>query len=72
LVRAAEHELNYWTYLMTRWEVGWIAGSENKAHGNMASLLAQPYITTPEYDSVEFPSKKEILLTQTSAVQKYK
>jgi hypothetical protein len=24
-------ELNYWTDLMTRWGVGWIAGSENKA-----------------------------------------
>jgi RNase H-like domain found in reverse transcriptase len=35
-------ELNYWTYLMTRWGVGWIAGSENKAHGKMASLFAQP------------------------------
>jgi hypothetical protein len=35
-------ELNYWTDLMTRWGVGWIAGSENKAHGKMASLFAQP------------------------------
>jgi hypothetical protein len=25
-------ELNYWTDLMTRWGVEWIAGSENKAH----------------------------------------
>jgi hypothetical protein len=33
-------ELNYRKYLMTRWGVGWIAGSENKAHGKMASLFA--------------------------------
>jgi hypothetical protein len=32
-------ELNYWTDLMTRWGVGRTAGSENKAHGKMASLL---------------------------------
>jgi hypothetical protein len=31
-------ELNKWTDLMTRWGVGWVAGSENKAHGKMASL----------------------------------
>jgi RNase H-like domain found in reverse transcriptase len=35
-------ELNYWTDLMTRWGVGWVAGSENEAHGKMASLFAQP------------------------------
>jgi hypothetical protein len=34
-------ELNYWTDLMTRWGVEWIAGSEHKAHGKMASLFAQ-------------------------------
>jgi hypothetical protein len=55
-------ELNYWTDLMTRWRVGWIAGSENKAHGKMGSLFAQPYISPPEYDTVVFPSKKEITL----------
>jgi RNase H-like domain found in reverse transcriptase len=33
-------ELNYWTYLVKRWGVGWIAGSEQKAHGKMASLFA--------------------------------
>jgi RNase H-like domain found in reverse transcriptase/Reverse transcriptase (RNA-dependent DNA polymerase) len=33
-------ELDYWTDLMARWEVGWVAGSENKAHGKMASLFA--------------------------------
>jgi hypothetical protein len=54
-------ELNYWTDLMTRWGVGWIAGSENKAHGKMASLFSQPYISPPDYDTVEFPSKKDIL-----------
>jgi hypothetical protein len=37
----------------------------------MASLFAQPYISPPDYDTVEFPSKKEILLVQQSAVKKY-
>jgi RNase H-like domain found in reverse transcriptase len=32
-------ELNYWKDLMTRWGVGWVAGSENKAHGKMAASL---------------------------------
>jgi hypothetical protein len=64
-------EPNYWTDLMTRWGVGWIAGSENKAHGKMASLFAQPYISPPEYDTVEFPSKEEIPLVQQSAVNEY-
>jgi hypothetical protein len=49
-------ELNYWTDHMTRWGVDRIAGSENKAHGKMASLFAQPYISWPDYDTVEFPS----------------
>jgi hypothetical protein len=35
-----------------------------------ASLFAQPYISPPDYDTVEFPSKKEILLVQQSAVNK--
>jgi hypothetical protein len=61
-------ELNYWTYLMTRSKVGWIAGSRHKSHGKMASLFAQPYISPPDDDTVEFPSKKEILLAQQSAV----
>jgi RNase H-like domain found in reverse transcriptase len=47
-------ELNSWTDLMTRWGVGWVAGSENNAHGKMASLFAQPYISPPDYDTVEF------------------
>jgi hypothetical protein len=64
-------ELNYWTDLMTRWGGGSIAGSENKAHGKMASLFAQPYISPPDYDTVEFLSKKEILLVQQSAVNEY-
>jgi hypothetical protein len=37
-------ELNYWTYLISRWRVGWIEGSEHKPHGKMAILFAQPYI----------------------------
>jgi hypothetical protein len=64
-------ELNNWTDLMTRWEVGWIAGSENRAHGKLASLFAQPYISPPDYDTVEFPSKKDILLVQQSSVNEY-
>jgi hypothetical protein len=61
-------ELNYWTDLMTRWGVGWVAGSENKAHGKMASLFAKPYINPPDHDTVGFSSKKEVLLVQKSAV----
>jgi RNase H-like domain found in reverse transcriptase len=64
-------ELNYWTDLKTRWGVGWIAGSESKAHGKMASLFAQPYISPPDYDTVDFPSKKEVLLVQQSALNDY-
>jgi hypothetical protein len=62
-------EINYWTDLMKRLEVGWIAGSEHKAHGKMDSLLSQPYISPPDYDTVVFPSKKEIMLLQQSAVE---
>jgi hypothetical protein len=54
----AIEELNYWTDLMTRWGVGWIAGSENKAHGKVASLFVQPYISQPDYDTADIPSKK--------------
>jgi hypothetical protein len=42
-----------------------------KAHGKMASRFAQPSITPPDYDTVEFPSKKDILMAQLSAVQQY-
>jgi hypothetical protein len=41
-------ELNYWTDIMTRWGAGWIAGSEHKAHGKMASMFLQPYISPPD------------------------
>jgi RNase H-like domain found in reverse transcriptase len=64
-------ELNYWTDFMTRWGVEWVSGSENKAHGKMASLFSQPYISPPDYDTVDFSSKKEILLVQHSAVDEY-
>jgi hypothetical protein len=37
----------------------------------MASLLAQSYISPPDYDTVVFPSKKGILLVQQSAVDEY-
>jgi hypothetical protein len=56
---------------MTRLGVGWISGSENKAHGKMASIFVQPYISPPNYNTVEFPLKKEILLVQQSAVNEY-
>jgi hypothetical protein len=49
-------ELNYWTDLMTRCGVGWIAGSDHKAHGKMASLFSQPYISPPDCGTVEFQS----------------
>jgi hypothetical protein len=62
-------KLHYWTYLMTRWGVGWIAGSEHKAHGKMAGLFAQPYISPPNYDTVEVPSKKEILQARKIAAR---
>jgi hypothetical protein len=45
-----------------------IAGSENNARGKIASLFAQPYISPPDYDTVVFSSKKEIILVQQSAV----
>jgi hypothetical protein len=64
-------ELNYWTDLTTRWRVGWISGSENKAHGKIASLFAQPYISPRDHDTVEFSSQKEILQVQQSAVDEY-
>jgi hypothetical protein len=69
-IKHVMRELNYWTDLMTRWKVGWRAGSENKAHGKMASPFAKPYISPsyisppdigpPDYDTVVFPSKEEI------------
>jgi hypothetical protein len=37
----------------------------------MASLFAQPYISPPDYDTVDFPSKKEILLAQKNAINEY-
>jgi hypothetical protein len=43
----------------------------NKTHGKMASLFAQPCISPPDYDTVDFPSRKEILLVQQSAVNEY-
>jgi hypothetical protein len=64
-------ELKYWKYLMTRWGEGWIAGSGHIEYGKMASLFAQPYISPSEYDALEFPSKKEILLVQQSAFNEY-
>jgi Integrase core domain/Integrase zinc binding domain len=37
----------------------------------MASLFAQPFISPPDNDTVEIPSKKDILLVQQSAVDEY-
>jgi Integrase zinc binding domain len=37
----------------------------------MDSLFAQPYISPLNYDTVEFPSKKYILLVQKSSVNEY-
>jgi hypothetical protein len=35
------------------------------------AFFAQPYISPPDYDTVEVPSKKEILLVQQSAADEY-
>jgi hypothetical protein len=56
---------------MKRWGVGWIAGSEHKAHGKIARLFAQPYISQLDYDKVELSSWKEILPAQQSSVKDY-
>jgi hypothetical protein len=37
----------------------------------MASIFAQPHISPPDYDTVEFPSRKMIILAQKSAVNEY-
>jgi hypothetical protein len=37
----------------------------------VASHFAQPYISPPDYNAVEFPSKSGILLVQQSAVDEY-
>jgi hypothetical protein len=37
----------------------------------MASHFAQPYLSPPDYDTVDFPSQKEILLVQQSSVNEY-
>jgi hypothetical protein len=40
-------------------------------HGKMASLFSQTYISLPDYDTVKFLSKKEIILVQQSSVNEY-
>jgi hypothetical protein len=67
-IEHAMGELNSRTDVVTRWVVRWVAGSEHKAHRKMASQFAQPYITPPDHDTVDFPSKKENLPVQQSAV----
>jgi hypothetical protein len=37
----------------------------------MAILFAQPYMSPPDYDTMEFPSKKEILRAQQSTINEY-
>jgi hypothetical protein len=39
--------------------------------GKVASLFAQPYISPPDCDTVQFPSKKDILLVQQSSINEY-
>jgi hypothetical protein len=56
---------------MKIWGVGWIAGSERKAHDKTVSLFALPYMTSPNYDTVDFPSEEEILLEQKNSVHGY-
>jgi hypothetical protein len=36
-----------------------------------SAVIAQPYIRPPNYDTVEFQSKKEILLAQQSVLNEY-
>jgi hypothetical protein len=44
---------------MTKWGVVWVAGSENKEHGKLASLFAQPYIISPpECDTWRFRRRR--------------
>jgi hypothetical protein len=50
--------------------VEWRVGSEHKAHGKMASLFSQPYISLPDYDTVEFRRRRR-LYGQQSAVNEY-
>jgi Integrase zinc binding domain len=64
-------EFSYWMDLMTRWGVGWIAGSESKARSKLASPFAQPYFSPPDDDRPEFPAKQEILWAQKNAVAEY-
>jgi hypothetical protein len=42
--------------------------AEHKSHGKLVSLCSQPYISPINNDTVEFSSKKEILLAQQKAV----
>jgi hypothetical protein len=39
--------------------------------GRWPAFFAQPYISPPDCDTVEFPSKKDILLVQKSAVNEH-
>jgi hypothetical protein len=36
----------------------------SRMHGKMACLFRQPHISPPDYDTMEYPSKEEILLAQ--------
>jgi hypothetical protein len=37
----------------------------------MARIFSQPYISPPDYDTVEFPFKKKIIREQQSAFNEY-
>jgi hypothetical protein len=54
-------------------EIGsrWIAGSEHKVYGKVASLFSQPYVTPPGNDTAELSPQQIILLAQSSAIQEF-
>jgi hypothetical protein len=66
-------EVNYWTDLLTRWGVGWVAGGTQKARTKIARLFSQPYIMPAEEEEPKpnFPAQQEIMLSQKRAIAEY-
>jgi hypothetical protein len=64
-------EVNFWTDLMTRWGVGWVAGAEPRARVALATIFEQPYIMPADEDKPEFPAKQVILMAQKVAIADY-
>jgi hypothetical protein len=57
-MKHAMGDFSYRKDLMTRWGVGCIEGSEHKAHGKMVCLFTQPYISSFDYDAVDFHRRR--------------